>query len=119
MFPGFPGKVDPRIMRQAMKKMGIEETEVPNVLEVLIRCTDKEILIQPATVSKVSAMGNLSWQIHGTVKERVLKLRPTISEEDVQTVMEQAGVDQEIARNAIEAADGDLAAAIMKLEKKE
>ncbi|MEK6868060.1 MAG: nascent polypeptide-associated complex protein [Nanoarchaeota archaeon] len=114
----FPGKIDPRMMRQAMKKMGIEETEVPNVQEVIIRCSDKEIVIQPASVSKVSGMGNLNWQVQGTAKERALETKASISEEDVQTVMEQAGVDEDTARKAIETAGGDLAAAIMNLEDK-
>lgn len=120
MFPGFPGgKIDPRMMKQAMKRMGIDETELQGVQEVIIRFSDKELVVSSPQVSKISASGNVSFQISGDVTEHSLDTKPTISDEDVQTVMEQAGVDEETARGAIEAAGGDLAAAIMELGKKE
>ncbi len=118
MIPGFPGKIDPRMMKQAMKRMGIDETELADVQEVIIRFSDKVLVVAPAHVSKVSAMGNISYQVSGTTTERSLDTKPTIFEEDVQTVMEQTGVDEKTARSAIEAAEGDLAAAILELEKK-
>lgn len=114
MFPGM-GNIDPRAMRQAMKKMGIEEKEVPNVQEVIIRCADKDIIIAPAAVSKVSAMGNVSWQIQGNATEQSRETKATISEEDIQTVMQQAGVDKATAKKALEKHEGDLAAAILEL----
>lgn len=118
MFPGFPGKIDPRMMRQAMKKMGIEETELPNVQEVIIRFSDKEVVIAPASVTKVSAMGNISWQVQGNAAERALETKLTISEEDIQTVVDQTSADKETARKEIEKQDGDLAAAILALTEK-
>lgn len=120
MFPGFPGgKIDPRMMKQAMKRMGIDETELNGVQEVIIRFSDKELLVTSPHVSKVSAMGNVSFQVSGTVTERDLDTKPTISDEDVQTVMQQTGADAETARAAILATDGDLAAAILELQSKE
>ncbi len=38
-----------------------------------------------------------------------------ISEEDIKLVMEQAGVDHDTAKKALEEAKGDLAEAILKL----
>lgn len=111
------GNIDPRMMKQAMKKMGIEEKEVPDVREVIIRCADKDIVIAPAAVSKVSAMGNVSWQIQGNATERPRDAKPEISEEDVQTVMQQAGVDEATAKKALEKHEGDLAAAILELNE--
>ncbi len=120
MFPGFPGgKIDPRMMKQAMKRMGIDETELHGVQEVIIRFSDKEMVVSTPQVSRITAAGNISFQISGDVTERSLDTKPTISDDDVQTVMEQTGADEETARSAIEAAGGDLAAAIMELSKKE
>ena len=120
MFPGLGGgKIDPRMMKQAMKRMGIDETELEGVQEVIIRFSDKELVVSSPHVSKVSAMGNVSFQISGNVTERSLDTKPSISADDVQTVMEQTGADEETARDAIESAAGDLAAAIMELNKKE
>jgi nascent polypeptide-associated complex subunit alpha len=113
----FPGAIDPRMMRQAMKRLGVQQTELEGVREVVIRLADKEIVIAPVQVSKVTAMGNESWQVEGRATERALETRPTISEEDVQTVMEQAGVDKNTATKELEKHQGDLAAAILGLGK--
>ena len=117
MFPG--GKIDPRMMKQAMRKMGIEEKELAGVQEVIIRFSDKEIVVSPAAVSQISAMGNVSWQVQGKATERALDTKPSISDDDVRVVMEQTGADAEAARSAIDAAGGDLAAAILELSKKD
>lgn len=119
MFSGFPGNIDPRMMRQAMKKIGIQETELSGVREVIIRCSDKEIIIRPAEVSRISAMGNVSWQVQGTATERSLATSPSISEEDIETVMQQANVDKKTAQKAIEKCNGDLAAAIIELTQQD
>ena len=105
------------MMKQAMKKMGIQQTDLEGVEEVIIRCSDKELIIKPAKVSKVSAMGNESWQVEGHVTERKKDSTPSISEDDIQTVMDQAGCDEEMAKKAIEAAEGDLAVAILALKE--
>ncbi len=114
MLPGMAG-IDPRMMKQAMKRMGIEEKEVPNVQEVIIRCADKEIIVSPASVSKVSMMGNTSFQVQGEATERARDAKPEISEDDIQTVIDQTGADKETAKAAIEKHKGDLAAAILEL----
>ena len=118
MFPGMGG-IDPRMMKQAMKRMGIEEKELPNVQEVIILCADKDIVISPAQVSKVAMMGNTSFQVQGTAIERSRDAKPEISEDDIATVVNQTGVDKETAKEAIEKHKGDLAAAILELEKEE
>ncbi|MBN1275119.1 nascent polypeptide-associated complex protein [Candidatus Woesearchaeota archaeon] len=110
MMPG----MNPRIMKQAMKRMGIQQEEVP-ATEVIIRTPEKEIVIADPQVSKVNMMGQATWQVVGEATERALDTAPDISDEDVQTVVEQAGVTPEEAKAAIELCNGDLAEAIMKL----
>lgn len=118
MFPGMGG-IDPRMMKQAMKRMGIEEKELPNVQEVIIRLAEKDIVISPAQVSRVSMMGNTSFQVQGNATEHIRKrdAKPEISDDDIQTVMEQTGANQETAKQAIEKHKGDLAAAILELNE--
>ncbi len=113
MFPG----MNPKMMKQAMKRMGIQQQELSDVEEVIIRCSGKDIVIKPAHVSKVSAMGNTSWHVEGQETEQKRDTIPTISDEDIQTVMEQSGVDIDTAKKAIISADGDLAVAILALEE--
>jgi len=103
-------------MQQATKQMGIQQVEIP-ATEVIIRTEDKEIIISNPSVQKVNMMGQENFQISGEIEERDLSTTPDISEEDVKTVMEQANVDEETAKDAIESSEGDLAEAIMKLSQ--
>lgn len=110
-----PG-MNPRKMAQVMKRMGIQQTEIP-ATEVIIRTPDKELVITDPQVAKVNMMGQETIQIVGEIHERALSSGPEISDEDVKTVMAQAGVSEEDARAAIEENAGDLAAAILSLQK--
>jgi nascent polypeptide-associated complex subunit alpha len=112
MMPG----MNPRKMQQMMKRMGIRQVEI-DATEVIIKCPDKEIVITEPSVAKVNAMGQETFQISGQVNERELSTEPEISEDDVKTVMEQANVSEEKAREALGNAKGDLAKAIMDLQK--
>lgn len=112
MIPG----MNPRMMKQAMKKMGMEQEDL-EATEVIIKTADKELVFTSPGVAKVTVMGQESWQITGEYQERSLDSTPEISEDDVRTVMEQAGVSEEKAREAIAEAKGDLAAAILQLSE--
>ena len=111
MMPG----MDPRMMKQAMKRMGIKQEDI-DATEVIIKCADKEIIISPVSVQKVHMMGQDSFQVSGEITERELSTEPEVREEDIETVIEQTGATREKAIDAIEANDGDLAKAIMHLQ---
>jgi nascent polypeptide-associated complex subunit alpha len=111
----FPGKINPRQMQQMMRKMGIAQQEI-DAKEVIIRCADKEIVITEPNVSKVNMMGQETFQVVGNIHEREISSEPEITEEDINTVMEQAGVDEEKAKEALKAAKGDIAKAILDLQ---
>jgi nascent polypeptide-associated complex subunit alpha len=112
MMPG----MNPRMMKQAMKRMGIQQVEV-DATEVIIKTPEKNIIISNPSVSKVNMMGQQTYQVVGEEREESVSTKPEINEEDIKTVMEQAGVDEAKAKEAIENHDGDLAAAIMELKK--
>jgi nascent polypeptide-associated complex subunit alpha len=112
MIPG----MNPRKMAQAMRRMGIQQTEI-DATEVIIRTPGKELVISNPQVSKVNMMGQETIQIMGDIEERELSSAPQISEDDIKTVMDQANVSEDEAREAIEKHDGDLAAAIMSFQK--
>ena len=100
-----------------MKQLGIQQVEIP-ATEVIIRTDKKNIIISNPSVAKVNMMGQENFQITGDVHEEEISSAPEISEEDVRTVMEQAGVDKNTAQEAIEEANGDLAEAILNLRNK-
>ena len=106
MLPG----MNPRMMKQAMKKLGMEQEEI-DASEVIIKTAGKELVFSQPQVSKVTMMGQETWQIVGTPQER------EFSKEDIQTVMEQAQVSKEKAAQTLQETQ-DIAEAIMKLKAK-
>ena len=55
MIPG--GRVNPRQMKQMMKRLGIEQEDLGEVEEVIIRTADKEYVFRHVPVSAVTAQG--------------------------------------------------------------
>src|SRR2546425_2043571 len=121
MIPG--GRVNPRQMRQAMKRMGIEQEELEGVEEVVIRTASKEYVIRDANVTAMTAQGQKIWTVVGEpiVRDRADAKKsestkgPTIPEEDVKLVAEKTGVSEAEARKALEEAEGEPAEAIIRL----
>ncbi|MBU4502062.1 MAG: nascent polypeptide-associated complex protein [Nanoarchaeota archaeon] len=109
MFP----KINPKQMEKAMKKMGVKQEEIP-AIEVIIKTEDKELVIKNPQVMRVNMMGQESLQITGDIEERDLK---AYKEEDVKTVVDQAGCSEEEAKEALEKSKGDLAEAILSLQQ--
>jgi len=98
-----------------MKRMGIQQTEI-EAEEVIIKTKEKELVFKNPQVAKINMMGQETYQVVGEAEERELSTAPEISEDDIKTVMEQAGVDRKTALAAIEKHKGDLAEAIMALK---
>ncbi len=106
--------MNPKQMKKMMKQMGIEMEEL-DAEEVIIRTTTEELIFKNPTVSKISARGVETFQVMGTYE--VVKRALQLNEEDVKLIMEQANVDEETAKKALEEAGGDIAEALMKLQE--
>ncbi len=106
--------MNPKQMKKMMKQMGIEMEEL-DAEEVIIRTTTEELIFKNPTVSKISARGVETFQVMGSYE--VVKRALQLNEEDVKLIMEQANVDEETARKALEEAGGDIAEALMKLRE--
>ena len=102
-------------MRMAMKKMGVQQTEI-EASQVVIRTPEHDLIFDQPSVSKINMMGQETYQIVGKPNIESRNPSPEISEEDVKTVMEQASCDEDTAKKAIQEAKGDLAEAILKLQ---
>ena len=107
MFPG----INPRQMQQMMKKMGIKQIDI-DAEEVIIKCKDKKIIISNPSVQKVDMMGQKSFQISGEESEEELEEH---SEDDIQTVINQANCTEEEAKQALKDTEGNIAEAILLL----
>jgi len=112
-------RINDRQMKQAMKKMGIKQSAIDGVTEVVIRTKDKEYVVKNAEVLCIEMGGSTSYQVSGVTEERTIgadgKVAPTFPEEDVSLVMSQTNCDREKAVAALEAVDRQPAEAIIKI----
>ena len=103
-------KINPRQIEKLAKQLGMQ-METIDAEEVIIKLRNgNEIHISEPQVSKVNVMGQETFQITGNVKET------GFSQEDIQTIIDQTGVNEEEAKKALEETR-DLAEAILRLKK--
>jgi len=107
-------KINPRQLEKMAKRMGIQSSSI-EAEEVVIRTHEKDIVISNPQVSKVNMMGQETWQITGEATD---KPRKPFSDEDIDTVVNQTGASRAEVTEALEAAHGDLAEAILNLKEK-
>lgn len=103
--------INPKLMKQAMKKMGIKQSEV-DAVKVVIETGEKKIVINNPSVVKIDMMGKESFQVSGDVSEEEIE---KFSAEDVETVVRESGCSREEAVEALEK-EGDIAGAIISLK---
>ncbi len=121
MFGGGGGGLNPRKMEQMMKQMGIDVEDI-DAEEVVIRTDEHDLVFTDAEVTKMDARGQETYQIIGSPEEREAgdadaeDSGDAIPDDDVEIVAMRTGASEEEARAALEANDGDLAAAVGDLE---
>ncbi len=132
--------MNPRKMKQMMNQMGIDLTEL-DAEEVIIRTPDEELVFHDADVQRMDAQGQQTYQIVGEPDTRprgegtdadadadadaegaddaaddAATAGAEIPDDDVEIVAARTGVSEDDARAALEETDGDLAAAVERLE---
>jgi nascent polypeptide-associated complex subunit alpha len=128
---GGGGGLDPSKMKQMMKQMGIDIEEI-DAEEVVIRTADEELVFSDAEVQLMDAQGQETYQVVGSPETRERgEATPIeaanadadagtdeegIPQDDVELVAMRTGASEDDAREALEATDGDLAAAVERLE---
>lgn len=109
--------IDPRTLKTMMSRMGIKSNEIP-ALRVIIEGADKDIIIEDPQVVSIEAQGSVSFQISGNIVEKEKSQKIEISQDDINTVKEQTGInDDQKVRSVLEETNGDIAEAIMKLKE--
>lgn len=115
-------RISSRDARRMMQRMGLNMTALPDVQEVVVRTSTKEIIIENPEVSVLDLQGQRIFQVAGgeiTEKAAEREARKvTIPDEDVQLVAQQANVGLDKARAALEETNGDLAQAILLLSQR-
>ena len=113
-------RVSPRQAKRMMERMGMSMNPMPDVQEVILRTSRKEIVVENPEVAVLDMHGQKIFQITGErITEKELE-KPeksvTIPEEDVRLVADQTGKSIEEAQRALEETEGDLAKAILLLQ---
>jgi len=106
MFPN----INPKQIEKIARKMGMQMENI-TATEVIIKTDGKDIVIKNPQVSKIKIQGQETFQISGEVIEQ-----ENIREEDVQLVMQKAGVSKEEAEKLLKET-GDIVLAIKKAKK--
>jgi len=126
--------MNPKQMKAAMRKQGIDMNTLDGVEKVVVLTRDKEIVFDRPEVTTISAQGAITYQVVGDPKERPRSAAAAgsgedvsaedlveaiasakYSEMDVELVMGQTGASEEDVRAALDACEGEVAEAIMKL----
>jgi nascent polypeptide-associated complex subunit alpha len=136
MFGG-GGGLNPRKMKQMMQQMGIDLDDI-DAEEVIIRTADEELYFSDAQVQRMDAQGQQTYQVVGSPKTRPRSDTGSantdagadddaaeeadtggaaeIPQSDVDIVASRTGASEAEAREALVETDGDLAAAVERLE---
>lgn len=128
--------MNPRKLNQMMEQMGIDIEEL-DAEEIVIRTGDEELVFDQPDVQRMDAQGQATYTITGEPETREAgggeEATPLgagddgagdaesgggdgIPEADVEIVAQRTGASEDDAREALEETDGDLAAAVSRLE---
>jgi len=111
--------MDPRTLKNLMSKMGIKSSEIA-ADSVTIECSDCDIIVRNPQVTRIEAQGMVSFQVSGDVEEKEKSVDVEITEDDIRMVMEKSGIDdRDKAEQALRAAGGDIAEAIMNIKEQQ
>ncbi len=102
-------RIDQSMIKKLMGQLKMEEVPAE---EVIIKCSDKDIIIKNPVVQRLRVQGKDSFQVSGEVVEQETI---EVSEDDVKLVMDKTGCSEDEALNALAESNGDIAEAIMSL----
>jgi len=112
-------RISPREAKRMMQRMGLSMGQVPDVQQVILRTSTKEIIVENPEVAVLDLRGQKVFQVTGErIIEKTIEKKVTIPEEDIKLVADQTGKSMEEAKGALEETEGDLAKAILLLQTK-
>lgn len=110
-------RVNPREAKRMMQRMGMSMDAIEEVKEVIIKTSNKEIVIEEPEVAVLAVQGQKIYQVTGgKITEKAVERKLAMAEEDIRLVADQTGKSLEEARKALEESGGDLAKAILLLQ---
>jgi nascent polypeptide-associated complex subunit alpha len=110
-----PGGINPKQMKQMMKKLGMQVEQIEDVQKIVITTPKGNYIFDSAEVSAMTLQGVTTYQVVG--QPRFEEAAPDIPAEDVGLVAGQTGATEAEAKAALLETKGDIAEAIMRLSK--
>jgi nascent polypeptide-associated complex subunit alpha len=104
-----------REMRRMLDKMGLEMKDLGSIEEVIIKTETKELYLIKPQVVEMKGKDSTIFQVVATDIEEKERETPSLKDEDIVLVMQQANVSREKAIQALVDAKGDMAKAILNL----
>ena len=111
----FPGKVNPKKMKQMMNKLGMEMQPIEDVRRIEITTGQGTYVFEQADVVAMTMQGVTTYQITG--EPRFEEAAPAVPDGDVELVMEQTKASEEKVRKTLAETKGDIAEAILRLSR--
>ena len=118
-----PRHMNPREAKRMMQRMGMSMDAVREVEQVIIKTSNKDIVIEQPEVAILHMQGQKIFQVTGgTITEKTPERdaydasKLVVPEEDIQLVADQTGKSVDEAKKALEECEGDLAKAILLLQ---
>ena len=122
--------MNPRKMQQMMEQMGIDVTEIDAESVTITTADGEQLVFDAPEITRMDAQGSQTSQIVGEPETKAAgaveagaaddesdePADDEIPDDDVKLVASQASASKSDARQALEAEDGDLAAAISRLK---
>lgn len=125
--------MNPRKMQQMMQQMGIDLDELDAESVVISLTSGEELVFDDPDVTRMDARGQQTYQVIGEPETRdaadagqageaddstaaEADAAGDIPDADVELVAQRTGASEDAARAALEETDGDLAAAVSRLE---
>jgi nascent polypeptide-associated complex subunit alpha len=100
-------------MKAMMKKLGMNVEQIEDVQSIIIKTPKGNYVFDSAEVQAMTMQGTTTYQITGDIRFEPAEVE--IPKEDITMVAAQANVSEEKAREALKAAKGDIADAIIRL----
>jgi nascent polypeptide-associated complex subunit alpha len=104
-----------REMSRMLDKMGLEMKDLGSIEEVIIKTETKELYLIKPQVVEMKGKDSTIFQVVATDIEEKERETPSLKDEDIVLVMQQANVSREKAIQALVDAKGDMAKAILNL----
>jgi len=99
-------------MEKMMKQMGINTKKV-DATEVIIKCSDKDIVISNPEITVIQMQGKNTYQVVGDESE---KEKEKFSKDDINMIKEQTGASEDEIKTSLEKTN-DIAESILELKK--